>query len=93
MLQCMTAWATDLLTLLSREADRVPLVAVVSCSLICPSTPRTCASSASACASLAASVSLFLGVPVTVPSLLLASTFTCSPVQVRYCKKRCDVTI
>ena len=55
----------------------MPLVATVSCSLICPSTPLTWVSSARACASLAASLSLFLGSPVTVPSLLLASTFTC----------------
>ena len=66
------------LTLLSSEADLVPLVAVVSCSLICPSTPRTWASRARACASLAASLSLSERSPVTVPSLLLASTFTCN---------------
>ena len=55
------------LTLLSSEADLVPLVAVVSCSLIWPSTPRTWASRARACASLAASFSLSDGTPVTVP--------------------------
>ena len=58
------------------------LVATASCCLIWPSTPLTWVSSAKACASLAASPSLLLGKPVTVPSLALASTFTCKSAQV-----------